>query len=214
MITYAETPELLPFCKSLCWPISLSGPSLYFWLSMLWLFSEIVIRIVAKINGAPRVSYRIDTLDAGSGWMFVIASLLMAAVSFIVLFTQVKPTLPWVFLPIGVILMLLGMALRIWAVATLGQFFTMRVTILTNHHLVRRGPYQLLQHPSYAGVMITAMGFGLASGYPLIFFVYFFALGISFAYRIYVEERVLRSQFGKEWEAYSSSTWRLIPWIW
>jgi protein-S-isoprenylcysteine O-methyltransferase len=55
-----------------------------------------------------------------------------------------------------------GIALRLWAVATLGRFFRKSVFLQTDHKLVTSGPYRILRHPSYTGSLITMVGSALA----------------------------------------------------
>ena len=51
-----------------------------------------------------------------------------------------------------------GGLLRIWAMRTLGRFFTFQVTIRDSHVLVETGPYQYLMHPSYTGLVMSLTG--------------------------------------------------------
>jgi protein-S-isoprenylcysteine O-methyltransferase len=115
--------------------------------------------------------------------------------------------------PIGTLLMLLGILLRMWAVISLGKFFTMQVTIFSNHSLINEGPYRMVRHPSYLGALIATLGFGLASGYVLIMLLFSVVVATALAYRIYVEEKALKEKFGEQWSNYSAKTYALIPWI-
>ena len=64
----------------------------------------------------------------------------------------------------GVALFVIGLLLRWWAIITLGRFFTVDVTIEPDHELVERGPFRLVRHPSYTGVLLALRGFGFDSG--------------------------------------------------
>ena len=57
-----------------------------------------------------------------------------------------------------------GMAFRLWAVLTLGRFFRTSVLVHDDHTLVARGPYRVLRHPSYTGLIVTLAGIGLVMG--------------------------------------------------
>jgi protein-S-isoprenylcysteine O-methyltransferase len=107
-----------------------------------------------------------------------------------------------------------GMALRLWAVATLGRFFRTSVFMLTDHRLVTSGPYRLLRHPSYTGALITMVGVGLAIGNWLSILVAFGCMFVAFAARIRVEERALAEQFGADFAAHKRRTWAVLPLIW
>ncbi|KAJ3087734.1 hypothetical protein HK102_010399 [Quaeritorhiza haematococci] len=74
-------------------------------------------------------------------------------------------------------ILVLGWALRTWAFVTLDRFFTFHVTIRKDHKIVTDGPYRLLMHPSYTGIVMifTAMGY-LWVGRPLATYLYFITM--------------------------------------
>src|SRR5579862_8520474 len=63
---------------------------------------------------------------------------------------------------IGVVLFLAGGALRIWPVFVLGDRFSGLVAIQPGHTLVTRGIYGIIRHPSYLGLLVNSLGWGLA----------------------------------------------------
>ncbi len=73
----------------------------------------------------------------------------------------VGPLPDWVFY-VGIILIILGIVIRQWAIAVLGRFFSLTVRVAEDHRVVDKGPYRLVRHPSYTGIMISFIGFGLA----------------------------------------------------
>ncbi|VVN65489.1 methyltransferase family protein [Pseudomonas fluorescens] len=113
---------------------------------------------------------------------------------------------------LGALLFIIGGALRLWPVFVLGKRFSGLVAIQPGHSLVTDGIYRNLRNPSYLGMLITAVGWALAfrSGVGLLLA----ALAmIPLIARIHAEEALLRAQFGSEYEAYCSRSWRLIPGI-
>ena len=120
----------------------------------------------------------------------------------------------WPLLLGGLVLMWGGIALRVWAVRTLGPLFCTVVVIQDDHRLITTGPYRLLRHPSYAGSLLTLAGLGLALGNWLSLLVAVLGALIGFTRRIPVEEAVLQTRFGDEYTAYARRTWRLIPLMW
>ena len=119
--------------------------------------------------------------------------------------------IPATALIIGTALMIAGLVLRVWSVLTLGRFFRSTVTIQESHLVIQHGVYKYIRHPSYLGVLILVTGLGIASnslfslvGTDLIIFV-------GMQYRIAVEEQVLSSELGRDYQAYISRTKRLIP---
>ena len=109
--------------------------------------------------------------------------------------------------------MFLGVLVRQYAIAILGRFFSLTVQIAEDHMVVEKGPYRLIRHPSYTGILITFIGLGLAVqswGAVLVLLLFF---GISFGYRMRVEERTLLSGLGRDYASYMKRTKRLIPFL-
>jgi protein-S-isoprenylcysteine O-methyltransferase Ste14 len=113
---------------------------------------------------------------------------------------------------LGVALFAAGGALRIWPVFVLGRRFSGLVAIQPGHTLVTSGVYGVIRHPSYLGLFVNSLGWGLAfrSGVGVLLA----ALTIPpLLARIRAEETLLRAQFGAEYDAYRARTSRLIPWL-
>ena len=103
-----------------------------------------------------------------------------------------------------------GGALRLWPVFVLGDRFSGLVAIQPGHRLVTSGVYGVIRHPSYLGLLISSLGWGLA--FRSWIGVLLAALLVPpLLARINAEERLLRSQFGDEYDAYRARTSRLIP---
>ena len=112
---------------------------------------------------------------------------------------------------LAVLLFMLGLAIRLQAVLTLGHFFTTAVTVHPEHQLVRRGIYAHIRHPGYLGSLLIFAGFGF-SFQNWLSLLALLTLAISgFLNRIHVEERVLAVTFGREYTDYVRMTKRLIP---
>jgi protein-S-isoprenylcysteine O-methyltransferase Ste14 len=113
---------------------------------------------------------------------------------------------------IGVVLFAVGGALRIWPVFVLGHRFSDLVAIQPEHSLIPSGIYGVIRHPSYLGLLINSLGWSLAfrSGVGVLLTA---LLILPLLARIEAEENLLHSQFGEEYDAYRSHTWRLIPGI-
>jgi protein-S-isoprenylcysteine O-methyltransferase Ste14 len=111
---------------------------------------------------------------------------------------------------IGVFLFAAGGALRIWPVFVLGRRFSGLVAIQPGHTLVTGGPYRIIRHPSYLGLLVNSLGWALAfrSGVGVLLTALLIPPLLA---RIRAEERLLRAQFGGEYDAYCGRTSRLIP---
>jgi protein-S-isoprenylcysteine O-methyltransferase Ste14 len=120
----------------------------------------------------------------------------------------------WWTLGIGLAIALAGIALRDWAVFTLGRYFRRLVTIEPGQTLIRGGPYRWLRHPSYSGILLVCFGLGLAFGSWLGAIVACAGMLAGLLPRIRVEEAALRAAFGAEYEDYAAATSRFAPHLW
>jgi protein-S-isoprenylcysteine O-methyltransferase len=120
----------------------------------------------------------------------------------------------WWTLGLGVAIVLAGAALRAWAILTLGRYFRREVTIEPDQRLVRRGPYRVLRHPSYAGILLSVAGLGLAFGSWVSAAVALLVMFAGMLPRIRVEERALGHAFGADYTDYARSTARVLPYVW
>jgi protein-S-isoprenylcysteine O-methyltransferase Ste14 len=111
---------------------------------------------------------------------------------------------------LGVVLSVAGGALRLWPVYVLGPRFSGLVAIQPGHKLVTSGVYSVIRHPSYLGLLVSSLGWGLAfrSGVGVTLTA---LMIIPLLARIRAEERLLRTQFGGEYDTYCARTSRLVP---
>jgi len=111
---------------------------------------------------------------------------------------------------IGVILYLAGGVLRIWPVFVLGRRFSGLVAIQPGHTLVTDGIYRTIRNPSYLGMLVLSLGWALAFRSLVGMFLALINI-VPLVARMRAEERLLRAQFGDEYEAYRRRTWRMLP---
>lgn len=110
-------------------------------------------------------------------------------------------------------LFVVGLLFRWWAIIVLGRFFTVDVQIEADHELVERGPFHFVRHPSYTGVLLAFVGFGLALLHWIALVVLVVPIFAAFVYRMHVEEQALRSALGQSYSEYMRRTKRLLPGI-
>ena len=112
----------------------------------------------------------------------------------------------------GIALFAAGIALRVWAIRTLGAYYAHVVRTIEGHRTVDTGPYRFIRHPAYAGNLAAHAGI-------LVFFFNWITLALfllvfvpSIAARITVEERTLMKIDG--YPEFARGRDRLIPNIW
>jgi protein-S-isoprenylcysteine O-methyltransferase Ste14 len=115
---------------------------------------------------------------------------------------------------LGIVLMYAGIVLRLYAIKVLGRSFTTSVAVAPEQTLIEAGPYRLIRHPSYTGILITLLGLGLSlTNNWLSLLVIMGCALIGFSYRIRVEEHVLQEHLGQRYQEYMRRTKRLIPFV-
>jgi protein-S-isoprenylcysteine O-methyltransferase Ste14 len=110
----------------------------------------------------------------------------------------------------GVVLAYAGLPLTIWSRARLGRYWSGVVALKHDHRLIQSGPYRLVRHPLYSGLILGAVGWGLCvTTWTSLLGV--LSLVTCLERRAYKEDAFLASEFGAEFEAYRQRTGRLIP---
>ncbi|MEA2272982.1 MAG: hypothetical protein QOI98_1690 [Solirubrobacteraceae bacterium] len=120
----------------------------------------------------------------------------------------------WLPVVVGVTLMVAGMAFRLWSIRTLGRFFTVTVNVADDQRVVDTGPYAVLRHPSYTGMLIVYLGIGAALDSWFSLIATPIPLAAAILTRIRHEERTLHDGLGPAYAAYADRTKRLVPFVW
>jgi protein-S-isoprenylcysteine O-methyltransferase Ste14 len=116
-----------------------------------------------------------------------------------------------VFKGIGLAIFLLGLALAVWARIYLGRNWGMPMSEKADPELVTTGPYSVIRHPIYSGIILAIIGTTIAvSLYWLIAVV---LVGAYFIYSAVMEERHMAEVFPDTYPRYKQSTKMLIPFI-
>jgi len=120
----------------------------------------------------------------------------------------------WAMFALGFAVFVAGILLRIWAILTLGRYFTPSVQVQSGQHVVRSGPYRYVRHPSYTGMLLALIGLGVALDDWLSLLVLAVLPLTGILVRIRHEESVLLAALGDEYREYASHTRRLVPGVW
>jgi protein-S-isoprenylcysteine O-methyltransferase Ste14 len=157
-----------------------------------------------KVGGAGRRFAAWPFLIAASAVLYLAPHLVPAA--------AIRPGA--VAFAIGLVILLTGLVLRGWSILTLGEYFTVTVKVSADQPVITAGPYQVLRHPSYTGLLLVMTGIGLASAN------WAGAAGMTvltlagILWRIHAEERALLTTLGDPYRAYAAQHKRLVPLVW
>ena len=115
---------------------------------------------------------------------------------------------------IGLVLFVGGASLRLWSFHTLGRYFTFTVQTSGNQPVITNGPYRVLRHPSYAGLLLIIIAAGLLMGNWWSLLCLTVAVVGGLVFRIGVEERAMRQRLDDSYSTYAATHKRLVPFIW
>ncbi len=180
---------------SVCWTL----------FAVIWLLSAFATKqTVYQESRAQRLRYVIPILLGG----LLLAKGRRMADPFGHRFIPYVDALAW----FGVVLCVAGLAFCIWARFTLGRNWSGVVTFKAGHQLITSGPYALVRHPIYTGLLTMVVGTVIVQGHlagiiaiPLIF--------VSFWIKLRYEEKIMLEKFPDEYAAYQRRVKRLIPFI-
>ena len=113
---------------------------------------------------------------------------------------------------LGLLIFLFGVVYRLWAVITLGKYYSHIVRKIESHKIIDSGPYRYLRHPAYAGMILANAGITLFFLNTVTLLIFLLLLIPAIILRILVEEKTLYEIKG--YPDFANSRKRLIPAIW
>jgi protein-S-isoprenylcysteine O-methyltransferase Ste14 len=113
---------------------------------------------------------------------------------------------------IGLLITIPGFVLMQAGEKYLAKQFSIEVTLQIDHKLIQSGPYKVIRHPRYLGILVFFTGISLTFR-SLLGIMLVMVLAAVLVWRVFAEEKMMHQEFGKEWEAYRAKTWRLIPYL-
>jgi len=113
---------------------------------------------------------------------------------------------------LGLIILIMGLSFVLWARANLGTNWSGSVTYKENHELIKRGPYALVRHPIYTGLLLMFLGTAITIG-NVGGFLGFPVLFISCWIKLKQEEALMIKHFKEGYMDYKKRVKALIPFV-
>ncbi len=172
---------------------------------VVWLLAALFTkRTVYHESGARRLRYIIPILF---GWFLIFRGYRLPRPFNIYVIPETEAILV-----AAAILCLCGLGCCLWARAVLGRNWSGTVTLKENHELIVRGPYRLVRHPIYTGLLAMLLATALEQGHIAGMIGLLFAF-VSFWIKLSNEEEVMRKQFPDQYPAYAERVKRIIPFV-
>jgi protein-S-isoprenylcysteine O-methyltransferase Ste14 len=111
---------------------------------------------------------------------------------------------------LGVVLSLYAAVMLLWAQPALGRFLVPYAAVFKDHQLITSGPFRLVRHPIYSGVLALTLGAGLGTlnGFLVILWP---LVALAISVQAGSEEALLQTKFGASYDDYARRTGRFIP---
>ena len=176
-----------------------------------------IIFIVVWLLGAistKRTIYRETSGERARYWLVLVIGYFLVIKS-----NSLPPPFDWLVVPhttpsawIGAFLCISGLLFAVWARVILGGNWSGVITLKEGHELIERGPYRVVRHPIYTGILAmfvgTAIGIGYFGGFLGLLLVF-----VSFWLKLKREEDLMLKHFPDKYAAYQRRVKRIIPFL-
>ena len=135
---------------------------------------------------------------------------------------SIRIPLPWLYVQLwpqgylpfwlGAAITVAGLLFAVWAREHLGRNWSRSVTIKQGHELITTGPYAVVRHPIYTGILTGFLGMAIAIS-QVRGFIVFVLIFVVFWVKLRMEEKWMRSQFGETYATYARQTAALVPYL-
>ncbi|MGH9466963.1 MAG: methyltransferase family protein, partial [Terriglobales bacterium] len=112
----------------------------------------------------------------------------------------------------GVIVLVIGLAIALWARRTLGGNWGSAVSLKQGHELIQNGPYRFVRNPIYTGLILMFLGTALVVGHSSSLLAVVLAI-FGYWIKLKQEEQVMQTQFPAAYAAYRARVKALIPFL-
>ncbi len=121
-------------------------------------------------------------------------------------------TRPNLFHLTGFFVFLAGISYRLWAIRTLGRYYSHIVREVTDHKIIATGPYRHIRHPAYAGMIFAHIGIVMYFFNPITLLLFLLIFLPAILFRIRIEEKMLFAMDG--YSEFAKTRSRILPFLW
>jgi protein-S-isoprenylcysteine O-methyltransferase Ste14 len=172
--------------------------------------------------GAGEIQLQLRTISRGQGEgdrsrRFLFSAVVIGVTAGFLLAGNAGTLLPgggWWPVIAGLVVLWTGIAIRAWAIRTLGRYFSCAVIVHEDQPVIDTGPYRRIRHPSYTGLLLVVLGIGIALDNALSVAACVLPTLAAFSVRLLSEEQTLARELGEPYREYMKRTDRLIPGVW
>ena len=175
------------------------------------LFSILYVAwILAELRVSKRETTQGDrTRDYGTCLLYAVGQAVVFLSALVYAPKTPSLTVPHI---LGLVIFVSGAAFRLWAIRTLGRYYSHIVREVEDHRIIQSGPYRLVRHPAYLGMIVANIGVVVFFFNTVTLALFLFLLTPAIILRIVVEERTLYRMDG--YEDYAERKNRLVPGVW
>jgi protein-S-isoprenylcysteine O-methyltransferase Ste14 len=183
-----------------------------------WLFPAMWLSYLGYWSAKSTDVKETERVESGSSRMIRVV-LILCAIALLALPRIPLPLLNERFLPlnpfyfwIGAAITAAGLLFSIWARRHLGKNWSQAVTIKEGHELIMSGPYSVVRHPIYTGLLLGFLGSAVACGEWRGLLAVALIFGTLWP-KLKLEEKWMHAHFGDSYEAYSRRVAALVPYL-
>ena len=183
-----------------------------FFFPVVWVAFLVYWRIRAgHTKATQRLEPAATSIVRTLAFLLVVVLLSTAFIPLPWLYRQLWPSSIWSFW-IGAAVTVAGLLFAVWARQHLASNWSSAVTIKQGHELITSGPYTLVRHPIYTGILAGFLGTAIAMG-QVRGFIGFVVIFIVLWAKLRMEEQWMRSEFGETYATYAQHTTALVPYL-
>jgi protein-S-isoprenylcysteine O-methyltransferase Ste14 len=180
-------------------------PALWIAFLLYWQIKAANTKITQRLEPAASRILRALTM------LIAIALLLTTRIPLPWLYLQLWPAGFWAFW-LGAALTVAGLLFAVWAREHLGRNWSRSVTLKQDHELITSGPYAVVRHPIYTGILTGFLGSVIAEG-QVRSLIALLLVSLALLAKLRLEEQWMRSHFGDSYGAYAQRVAALVPFV-